>query len=405
MGAGAGAAVIGGVSCGGDGAGARGNASARAARFGGRQFRGVRACYRVILGTFGLIERVSGMGECLEDSHARILKSRIMSEMTSFPRFRTCPVRNQMSPHMPSNRLPHLPALPAPRCRRAHRGVRDREPLSPGHLQGAKIIAATPGDTPSSSGATLRTVSLALRTHRHADRRRRRRHSRGHPVRDERCFSWRTVPSIRDDDQRMHRIVCTCRGRVVENERRRRTGARSADFARRYPGVRLDADRIYTRDGKYWTSGGVSAGIDLALALIEEDLGEATARRVAQQLVVYHRRPGGQSQFSALLEMENPQGRFASLLEYMRAHLTQKLDVDSLAARMCMSARHFSREFQRETGLTPAKAVERLRADAARAALESGKSRCRKSRDYRVSRTPSGCVGPSRGYSAAHRRP
>jgi transcriptional regulator GlxA family with amidase domain len=148
--------------------------------------------------------------------------------------------------------------------------------------------------------------------------------------------------------------------------------SRSADFARRYPRVHLDADRIFTHDGKFWTSGGVSAGIDLALALIEEDLGEITARRTAQQLVVYHRRPGGQSQFSALLEMQNPQGRFAPLLEFIRSHLTHPLDVDTLAARVCLSPRHFAREFQRETGLTPAKAVERLRAEAARAALESG---------------------------------
>jgi transcriptional regulator GlxA family with amidase domain len=93
------------------------------------------------------------------------------------------------------------------------------------------------------------------------------------------------------------------------------------ESANRYrPGTyegRPDADRIFTRDGKFWTFGGVTAGIDLALVLIEEDLGEPTAKRVAQQLVVYHRRPGGQSQFSALLEMENPQGRFASLLEYL----------------------------------------------------------------------------------------
>jgi transcriptional regulator GlxA family with amidase domain len=238
----------------------------------------------------------------------------------------------------------------------------------------AKIIAATPGDTPSSSGATLRTEkfgrSKAIDTLIVVG---------GEGTR-EAIQCGRTLFFVEECAQHSRRIASVCTGSYVlaaagllENRSATTHWSRSADFARRYPGVRLDADRIYTRDGKYWTSGGVSAGIDLALALIEEDLGEATARRVAQQLVVYHRRPGGQSQFSALLEMENPQGRFASLLEYMRAHLTQKLDVDGLAARMCMSARHFSREFQRETGLTPAKAVERLRADAARAALESGK--------------------------------
>ncbi len=238
----------------------------------------------------------------------------------------------------------------------------------------AKTIAAKPGDTPSSSGATLHTVSFGR-----ADAIDTLVVVGGEGTREAiQCFKTRMF--VEECAKHSRRVASVCTGSYVLAEAGLLEGrsatthwSRSADFARRYPGVRLDADRIYTRDGKYWTSGGVSAGIDLALALIQEDLGEAIARRVAQQLVVYHRRPGGQSQFSALLDMENPQGRFASLLEYMRSHLTQDLDVDSLAARMCLSSRHFSREFQRETGLTPAKAVERLRADAARAALESGK--------------------------------
>jgi transcriptional regulator GlxA family with amidase domain len=136
--------------------------------------------------------------------------------------------------------------------------------------------------------------------------------------------------------------------------------------------VRLDADRIFVKAGKLWTSAGITAGIDLALALIGEDLGESTARRTAQQLVVYHRRPGGQSQFSPLLDLGSAQGRFAPLLEFIRENLSQPLEVESLAARACMSPRHFARAFRSETGVTPAKAVERLRVDAARAALESG---------------------------------
>src|SRR5580700_5491307 len=143
-------------------------------------------------------------------------------------------------------------------------------------------------------------------------------------------------------------------------------------FRAAFPQVRLDPERIFVHEGKLWTSAGITAGIDLSLALIGEDLGEAVARRTAQHLVVYHRRPGGQSQFSALLAMENPQGRFAALLEFMRAHLAAALSVEQLAARACMSARHFARAFHEETGVTPAKAVERLRADAARAMLESG---------------------------------
>ncbi|HYC10698.1 MAG TPA: GlxA family transcriptional regulator [Steroidobacteraceae bacterium] len=144
------------------------------------------------------------------------------------------------------------------------------------------------------------------------------------------------------------------------------------EFRRLFPRVRLEPDRIFVREGRFWTSGGITAGIDLSLALIGEDLGESVARRTAQQLLVYHRRPGGQSQFSALLGMEDPQGRFAELLEFMRAHLTGELSVERLAARVCMSVRNFARAFHAETGLTPAKAVERLRAEAARAMLDSG---------------------------------
>ncbi len=148
--------------------------------------------------------------------------------------------------------------------------------------------------------------------------------------------------------------------------------SRSTDFARKFPAVRLDADRIFVKSGKLWTSAGITAGIDLALAMIGEDVGESIARRTAQQLVVYHRRPGGQSQFSALLELGAAQGRFAPLLEFIRANLSQQLGVEALAARACMSPRHFARAFRAETGVTPAKVVERLRVDAARAALESG---------------------------------
>lgn len=142
-------------------------------------------------------------------------------------------------------------------------------------------------------------------------------------------------------------------------------------FRQAFPQVQLDPERIFVRAGKLWTSAGITAGIDLSLALIGEDLGEAVARRTAQHLVVYHRRPGGQSQFSALLEIERAHGRFAPLLEHIRAHLAAPLSVETLAARTCMSPRNFARAFRSETGLTPAKAVERIRADTARALLES----------------------------------
>jgi transcriptional regulator GlxA family with amidase domain len=144
------------------------------------------------------------------------------------------------------------------------------------------------------------------------------------------------------------------------------------EFRRHFPRVQLDPDRIFVHEGRLWTSAGITAGIDLSLALIGEDVGESVARRTAQQLVVYHRRPGGQSRFSALLALENSAGRFAALLAFMRSHLAAELRIAHLAAHACMSPRNFARAFREETGVTPAKAVERLRADAARAMLESG---------------------------------
>lgn len=147
---------------------------------------------------------------------------------------------------------------------------------------------------------------------------------------------------------------------------------RTLTFRQRFPQVRLDADRIFARDGRFWTSAGITAGIDLALALIAEDLGEGIARQVARQLVVYYRRPGGQSQFSEMAEMQPAGGRFAGLLEHVRSHLQDRLDVEALAALACMSPRHFARCFKAEMGVTPARAVERLRVEAAAAALDSG---------------------------------
>ena len=179
--------------------------------------------------------------------------------------------------------------------------------------------------------------------------------------------------------ERSRRVASVCSGSYVlaaagllDGRRATTHWSLTADFTRRFPKVRLDADRIYVRDGKIWSSAGITAGIDLALALISEDLGEDIARRTAQQLVVYRRRPGGQSQFSPLLQMERADGRFGELWGHIRAHLRERLSVTDLARVSCMSARNFSRVFTEEVGVAPAKAVERLRVDTARAALESG---------------------------------
>jgi transcriptional regulator GlxA family with amidase domain len=143
------------------------------------------------------------------------------------------------------------------------------------------------------------------------------------------------------------------------------------ELQRRHPRVRVDAERIFIQDGSLWTSAGVSAGIDLSLALIEEDLGLEVSRTAARDLVVYHRRPGGQSQFSTLLDLEPPSDRIREALSYAREHLHEPLGVERLARAACLSPRQFGRAFLAETGQTPAKAVERLRAEAARVRIET----------------------------------
>ena len=142
-------------------------------------------------------------------------------------------------------------------------------------------------------------------------------------------------------------------------------------FRTLYPNVRLDADRMFVRDGDLWTSAGISAGIDLALALVEDDLGPGIARRTAQQLVVHQRRHVGQSQYSVLVEQGGKTGRFGELVNWMRARLGEPMSIERLAERAAMSPRNFARAFVAETGTTPAKVVEGLRLEAARLAVET----------------------------------
>ena len=188
-----------------------------------------------------------------------------------------------------------------------------------------------------------------------------------------------TLAFVRSAATRVRRLVSVCTGAFIlaaagslDGRRCTTHWARAGELARAYPQLRVEPDRIFVRDGAVWTSAGITAGIDLALALLAEDLGEAVAKRTAQQLVVYHRRPGGQSQFSALLERETPDSRFSPLLAWARERLGERLPVERLADRAAMSPRHFARAFAAETGMTPAKAIERLRLEAARARVESG---------------------------------
>jgi len=237
-----------------------------------------------------------------------------------------------------------------------------------------RTIAATPGLIASSSGACLQASSFGR-----ADATDTLIVVGGEGTRAA-ATCLKTRRFVLACAERSRRVASVCSGTYVlaaagllDGRRATTHWSRTADFTRRFPKIRLDADRIFVRDGKFWSSAGITAGIDLALALIGEDLGEEVARRTAQQLVVYHRRPGGQSQFSPLLAMDRPDGRFGALLDHVRGHLRDPLGVTELARVSCMSPRNFSRVFKEEVGIAPAKAVERLRVDAARAALESGK--------------------------------
>jgi transcriptional regulator GlxA family with amidase domain len=144
------------------------------------------------------------------------------------------------------------------------------------------------------------------------------------------------------------------------------------DLQRQYPKAKVEEDRIYIEHDSVWSSAGMTAGIDLALALLETDLGADMARVVARNMVVYHRRTGGQSQFSALLELEPKSDRIQIALNYAKRNLRKQLSVDELADAASLSRRQFSRAFRLETGQSPAKAVETLRVEAARAMIEDG---------------------------------
>jgi transcriptional regulator GlxA family with amidase domain len=145
------------------------------------------------------------------------------------------------------------------------------------------------------------------------------------------------------------------------------------ELQRRFPAIKVEEDRIFIVDGPVWTSAGMSAGVDLALAMVEHDLGAEIARSVAKTMVVYHRRAGGQSQFSALLALAPKSDRIQSALAYARQNLQTPLSVEQLAEAAHLSPRQFSRAFRSETGQSPAKAVENLRVEAARLLMEEGR--------------------------------
>jgi transcriptional regulator GlxA family with amidase domain len=241
-----------------------------------------------------------------------------------------------------------------------------------GNPPSIKVVALTPGPVRSSSGVEMlargfkaaRAVSTLIV-------------AGGHGVRaPARCE--KTLAFVRGAAKRGIRVASVCSGAYVLAEaglldgRRATTHwERTRHFVRAYPKVKLEPDRIFVRDGNIWSSAGITAGIDLSLAMVAEDFGEKIAQKTARQLVLYHRRSGGQSQFSSLLELKASAGRFGKLLAWAREHLDAPLTVEDLAEQAGMSARHFTRAFIAETGTTPSKAVERLRIEVARQQVQA----------------------------------
>jgi transcriptional regulator GlxA family with amidase domain len=191
---------------------------------------------------------------------------------------------------------------------------------------------------------------------------------------DDRLVAW-----IRSAAQRSRRVTSVCSGAfllaragLLDGRRATTHWATCARLAQLLPEVTVDPDPIFIRDGNVWTSAGVTAGMDLALALVEDDLGPERAREIARYLVLFVQRSGGQSQFSAQLAAQRPErDTLVQLASWIADHLGDDLSVPVMAARTSMSVRNFSRRFAQEFGSTPAAYVEAVRVEAGRRLLET----------------------------------
>jgi transcriptional regulator GlxA family with amidase domain len=189
------------------------------------------------------------------------------------------------------------------------------------------------------------------------------------------------VDWLRQRAKRARRVASVCTGAfllaaagVLDGRRAVTHWKDCARLAQRFPALRVEPDPIFLCDGGVWTSAGVTAGIDLALALVEEDLGRAMALAVARHLVVFLKRPGGQAQFSVALALQAADDRFGALHDWIGSHLAEELPLSVLANQAGMSERSFSRHYAEATGQTPARAIERLRVEAARRLLSESRT-------------------------------
>lgn len=190
----------------------------------------------------------------------------------------------------------------------------------------------------------------------------------------------RLTAGIERAAEKCGRVAATCTGAfllaaagLLDGRRAVTHWKRCADLAKACPKAEVDPDPIFIEDRGVWTSAGVTAGIDLALALVETDHGRDVALELARSMLVYVKRPGGQSQFSEALKQQtrSATGRFDALHFWMKDNLTADLKVEALARRCGMSPRNFARLYTEETGETPARAVEQMRVESARSMLEN----------------------------------
>jgi transcriptional regulator GlxA family with amidase domain len=189
------------------------------------------------------------------------------------------------------------------------------------------------------------------------------------------------VDWVRQRAAQARRIASVCTGAfllaaagVLDGRRAVTHWKDCARLAERFPAVRVEPDPIFVRDGPVWTSAGVTAGIDLALALVEDDLGRSVALAAARHLVVFLKRPGGQAQFSAALALQAGEDKFGAIHGWINNHLSDELSLSVLADQAGMSERSFSRHYAEATGQTPARAIERLRVEAARRLLSESRT-------------------------------
>jgi transcriptional regulator GlxA family with amidase domain len=247
--------------------------------------------------------------------------------------------------------------------------------LSGGEAYAVEVVASEPGPVPTSS--------VPLHPHATIARFRSRIDTLlvpGGPGVTAACGDQRLVDWVRGAAARSRRVASVCTGAfllasagLLDGRRATTHWASCAELTRRHPEIDVDPEPIFVRDGNVITSAGVTAGMDLALALVEEDLGGEIALEAARWLVLFVKRPGGQAQFSAQLAAQMAEREpLRDLQSWIPDNLTADLTVPALAARACMSERNFARAFRSETGMTPAVYVEQARVESARIALETG---------------------------------